>query len=395
MAGGTARRLAAAAAAALLLAVAGPASAAPHVVQLSPSGGGEPSAVTDAAGTLHAVWSQRPPGDPLNPYIAYCRVPAGAASCSPVELGPPPSGQVYGPPTILLRPSDGALVVLATDLLPPPGGGIDVNTTVAIVSTDGGITWSAPAVVGYGEFAVDHAVFTPDGAAIETYNVSPNPGTYQRVPLPGGAAEQRLIGLQSQSVSSGAHYAFDSDLGHLPDGRTIVVGSTPSARLAFRVLAPGADPFAPASWAPWERGRSPVEVDGPLLGSGPSGTWLEGTAGGQVRVWKWRAGSFVAAARLGSDGGPSTRTAFDVDPAGRRHVVWSRGSRRPTLVYRRSTPTGFTHARIYRLGRQTGWVVDHPVVSADAAGRGWIVWRQYPGGRVRAVALAARGGSMG
>lgn len=41
--------------------------------------GSSPSAVTDAAGTLHVVWRQfKVPGN-----LIYCRVPAGGAACAP------------------------------------------------------------------------------------------------------------------------------------------------------------------------------------------------------------------------------------------------------------------------------------------------------------------------
>jgi hypothetical protein len=74
--------------------------------------GANPSAVVDAAGTLHAVWDRTGIGD-RGDSTMYCRLPAGATSCQSVSLpdlpvGTPPAYQA----SILLRPADGALFVV-------------------------------------------------------------------------------------------------------------------------------------------------------------------------------------------------------------------------------------------------------------------------------------------
>ena len=116
------------------------AAAAEPVVSLGPTAGA-PSAVTDGAGTLHAVWhtSEQQGGPDM---LSYCRVPAGGTACTPTILGGFPS-IVVGDPHLLLRPQDGALIIVV------PGNDDQArNVTFALFSTDGGATWSAPAIVG-------------------------------------------------------------------------------------------------------------------------------------------------------------------------------------------------------------------------------------------------------
>ena len=85
------------------------AASAEPIVSLGPHGG-PPTAVTDGAGTLHAVWhTYEQQGGP--DMLSYCRVPAGGTTCTPVILGGFPS-IVVGNPHLLLRTQDGALVIV-------------------------------------------------------------------------------------------------------------------------------------------------------------------------------------------------------------------------------------------------------------------------------------------
>ena len=69
--------------------------------------GRESSAVTDAAGTLHAVWRD-PTSTPISEPMLYCRVAAGGNACTPTQL----TTDVRGAPRLFVRSQDGALIII-------------------------------------------------------------------------------------------------------------------------------------------------------------------------------------------------------------------------------------------------------------------------------------------
>src|SRR6476659_9229374 len=136
--------------------VGGTASAEPIITM--GTGEGPPAAVTDAAGTLHAVWrSDAAPGPDT---LTTCRIPTGGTSCTLGTIQFP--GQVAAPVFEFVRPQDGALLVVAS------GHDNAEDFTYVSVSGDGGATFSAPAPVGRGLFEVTAAALTADGTAVET-----------------------------------------------------------------------------------------------------------------------------------------------------------------------------------------------------------------------------------
>jgi hypothetical protein len=92
---------------------------------------GPASAVTDGAGTLHAVWhTYEQQGGP--DMLSYCRIPAGGTTCTPTILGGFPS-IVVGDPRLLLRRQDGALIIVV------PGNDDQArNVTFLLASIDVG-----------------------------------------------------------------------------------------------------------------------------------------------------------------------------------------------------------------------------------------------------------------
>lgn len=405
-------------AALLAAAAAAPAHAEP-IAELSPNGQ-RVTAVTDAAGTLHAVWQVRAPGAGG---AEYCRVPAGGTSCTPVELGPPAGTNVRSP-RILLRRADGLLVVVLHSLGPRPDTGAQDDLTSVLRSADGGTTWTPPEVVGAGLDALDDAQLTADGTGVETLNVSPDPARFQRVPL-GGGFEPRFVDLDADGVET--TNAYEARLTRLPDGRTAVVGSTPSDDLRLRALGAGADPHAQASWTPWAASRS-LDAEVTAAGAGPTGSWALVRDERDLRIVRWTGDRFARPSRLGALGRPlrSNRVGgslgpitlapppdLQVDPAGRLHMAWVKDAGaafcgpQPCLQYRRSLPQGLSETFEYPLARPAGEDVSaiYPLkldVAANEGGSGWLVWndrRSSFGGRVRAVPLVtppagARTGSL-
>lgn len=345
-----------------------------------------PSAVTDQAGILHVVWDVAVPLAPQAKTM-YCRVPVGSKSCSPVELPAVP----HADRPVLLRRSDGALFVVVTG----EAGTELTHTTYLLSSRDGGASWSSPVSVGTGMERINSAQLSADGNAVETVGDTTDDSSFgwQRVPLTGGP-EQRVVPLASQTED-----VIQPELGRLSDGRTIVAGTASGTRAAFRVLGSG-DPYTPASSTPWGRVKS-FQGFHPRLASGRSGTWVLSEQGSRLAVRRWNGTGFAVVRR--EAGGLSTRLrglaeSFDlaVDPAGRVILAWTRSIERCggriCLSYRRAVPPRpFGPTVTYPVGRKDSVAPWEVVVTADAKGRGWIVWRDGShadgGGLVRATPI--------
>jgi hypothetical protein len=346
------------------------------IVSLGPLRG-TPSAVTDAAGTLHAV--SRLANGPRGT-IGYCRVPAGATGCSTTaEIGGFPS--LLKSARILLRPQDGALIVVASGL----DGASDA--TFAFQSLDGGATWSAPRIVGRNVFEIDEAALTADGTAVDTAGED---FVWQRVPLDGGV-ESRTVKLSENADGSDSGVSFSPSIGHLSDGRAMIVGDGNVAGVRARVLG-AADPFVNASWSAWRATpRTPgLDVNASF---GPNGAWAVTSGSVQnsgFRVWRWNGRRFAKPGSLGTIGGRARSNliggvrignihtpAFAEDAGGRLHAVWQHyelcGRRRNCLVYRRNEPRGFGPPVVYPLAN--GLDARDVSIAPNAGGSGWIVWR--------------------
>jgi hypothetical protein len=380
---------AAVAALALSLVSAAPADAEP-VTDLGQ--GQDPSVVTDASGTLHAVW--RDPSVNTRP-VLYCRMAASGGGCTAIPI----AQDVVGRPRLLLRPQDGALIAIF--------GSHDPNNdpvTKVVSSGDGGTTWSAPAIVGTGLDEVEDAELAPDGGSVDTVSGTPQyVAEFQRVPLSGGP-EGRIVMLGELTTRLWPR------LTHLPDGRPVVIGHYAESRLGARVAAAGADPNDPAAWGPataWPGLRGGYSSDADV---GPTGTWLlssvrerVGPGPSPVRIWRWTDKGFQHPRTLGAlarganptvgeveEPSGASRTALDVDLGGRLHAAWPLQARScggvSCLVYRRTDRSGFGPPVVYPVGNTGDDTVEGFGLAANSGGSGWLVWASHSH-RVRAVPL--------
>jgi hypothetical protein len=363
--------------------------------------GRQSSAVTDAAGTLHAVWRD-PTSTPVSQPMFYCRVAAGGNACAPVGL----TTDVRGAPRLFVRSQDGVLFVVF-----PGVDGTLGQTTKMMASADGGTTWSAPVNLGAGLADMDDAALSPDGGFVDTV-ASRVTGEvlYQRVAL-GGATEQRVVSLGVKKDLRPPRVS------HLPDGRPVVIAHYATGRVGARVPAAGADPDVQASWGPATAWRSIARVDASDADVGPTGSWLLATvartaADGSfpVRTWRWGPRGFedphtigALARRSGGSVGqaqPTPLVALDVDLAGRLHAAWPLTQPacggRLCIVYRRTDRNGFGPPIVYPVGQAAADTVQRFTIAANSGGSGWLVWDDLSD-RVRAVALVTppRGSRVG
>jgi hypothetical protein len=315
-----------------------------------------PSAVTDAAGTLHVV-SGTTLGQPDG--VPYCRVPAGGKSCSySVLLTGYPS--VVVDPHLLLRRQDGALILVANGV--PDDGGPDA--TFVQISADGGSSWTAPRIAGRGLFDIESAVLTPDGTAVDTVSVQQD--AWQRVPL-GGGVETRTVALGTDPA--GTKGGLGSELGTLGDGRPII-GSAPGDSVRVRVL--NGDPYVNANWTAW-KATPRVRDLGFHFASGPKGFFMATDAARHQRLWRWNGHRFKLRGSLHRGLTADTTTAVIAeDGQGRIHAAWRQVcGRRFCLVYRR----GFGRRVVHRWQpTRTGRRPEDPIITVNAAGHGWIVF---------------------
>ena len=362
----------------MVLLAAAPAAAEP-IGSLAPLRG-QVSAVTDAAGTLHAVATggfDQPGPD----WVEYCRVPAGGTACST-------SSQIHGFPAnvyrakLLQRAQDGALVLVAS--------GFDADTdhvTFVATSADGGTTWTPPRIAGRGAEFVDAVALTPDGGAVDTVD---DEQLWQRIPIAAGV-ETRIVNLRQNANGSDSGINETPNVGYLGDGRAMSIGWGSELGVRARVLT-GADPYVNASWTRWSAVRHLPGIAA-YAGFGPNGTWLltEGSvAFSGFALFRWNGKRFAKPRSIGTIGGPPRSNviggvrigniyppAFQQDAGGRLHAIWFRlcGKRRGCLIYRRNEPRGFGPEVVYPLATNDARAYS---IAANAGGSGWIVYSDFP-----------------
>lgn len=381
----------AAALAAALLALLPAAAAAETPVVLGT--GASPSAVTDAVGTLHAVW--RAPGNTT----AYCRVPAGGTTCAARTL-PPPDPRFPTDPKILVRRSDGVLFVVVTGRKGPD------DVTWRYTSADGGSTWAGPELAGVGQYDLDDVQLTPDGQAIETGYVPVPQYRFQRVPVAGGP-ETRFADLGAGTPA----YVGSVSLARTPDGRPMAVGSAGGRGVRARVL--GGDPHDAGAWSPWAAVPE-LKLNGASAAAGPSGTYLLGDALGRLRVFRWDGRRFARPRTIGTlpartsaqlgRGEVGRSLDLQSDAAGRLHAVWVRSNfdcgGMSCFVYRRSEPRDFGPEVVYPVERDPAKPITALQAAPNEGGSGWVVMELNAvagPGNIRAVPLVTppRGSRVG
>jgi hypothetical protein len=350
--------------------------------------GAQPTAVTDAAGTLHVAWRQfQVPG-----HLLYCRVPAAGGPCAPVQI----AQNVAGAPYLFVRPQDGALIALFPVTDPALGG----SATGVVLSVDGGTTWSAQASVGGGLPDINDAKLSLDGGFVDTVAFSGTTVLFQRVPV-AGPPETRIAALGEK------HDVRVPRVTHLADGRPAVIAHFAEERLGTRVEVPGADVNVATSWTPFTSWRRLPNADASAGDVGPTGSWLLATDDHRtpagtlpVRIFRWDAHGFEHPRTIGAlargasqavGGSQDTNTvALDVDFAGRLHAAWPLGKAAcggtQCIVYRRTDRNGFMAPVVYPIGPALGDTMLRFSVAANAGGSGWLVWNDLSD-RIRAVPL--------
>jgi hypothetical protein len=168
----------------------------------------------------------------------------------------------------MLRPQDGALVLVAgrdeTD--------DDPDESVWAFTSADGVAWSGPTRIGLGMSAVDAAVLTGDGLAVDLLQAESDGNRFQRAPL-AGPPSAAVLNLSATPAGTTSDFTSEGDMVRLRSGRTMAFLGGIGDGFAYRILT-GADPFADASWQPWPAARVTREMDEPRAASGPRGTYV-------------------------------------------------------------------------------------------------------------------------
>jgi hypothetical protein len=365
--------LVAAIVAAIAFAAPAPARAA-RALDLGP--GAAPSAVIDAAGTAHIVWST-PDG------AAYCRLPRNAQACD-VRTAMP-LADASGAPYIVRR-SDGVLIVVqSTDYQQPA---FPTGATWIQASLDSGATFSAPAPVAAGSQDLQAVLAAPDGQSLLTLDANTGGVFFQRAPFTGG--ETRELNVLAPSDDLDGDFAAAQEA-LLPDGRMMTV--VDGIKSVYWRFFGGGDPFDINAWAAQGRLTGDSEAD---VASGPRGTYvllhrspavqrLSPRAPYALRSYDAKRARWRPTQSAGADFRPFGSAALAEDAKGRLHVVsadddvihvgcvvYSRTSTRRSSWFGRSTTLYRTHAR--------GHFPQHADVAAGADGRGVAVWDEGSAG---------------
>jgi hypothetical protein len=343
-------------------------------IQLGPSDGGSPSVVMDPAGTAHVVWGI------AEELIGYCAIPRGARQCTRTAQLALDARE--GRPQIMRRSQDGALVVVAgrDDIDDDPA-----QSTWAFTSADGA-AWAGPTPIGLGiGEALDAAVLTADGQAVDLLQAETGSNLFQRAPLAGPPAAA-VLNLASAPDGTTTDYDYPGDMVRMRDGRTLAFLGSPADGFSYRILT-GADPFADASWQPWPGGIVTREWDEPRAATGPRGAYvmygvhildqIRGAAPQVVR--KLRGTRWGRPRGLFYEVDANTdRAALAEDGKGRLHaaiVGFADSGRRECIVYARTSKRRwFTHAVSLHQTIKDAEEPGRIRLAVDDKGRGVVAW---------------------
>ena len=229
-------------------------------IELGPGDGNSPSVVVDASGTAHVAWGI------AEELIGYCALPPGARACTrSARLA---LDARAGRPVLMQRPQDGLLVLVAGR----DEAREDPDESVWAFTSADGATWSPPAPIGLGLGAIDAAVLTADGQAVDLLEAGGDGNLFQRAPLAGPPAAA-VLDLSSTPAGASTRFNFPGDMVRTAGGGTLAFLGSPADGFAFRMLRAG-DPLADASWRPWPARRVTREWDEPRAAAGPRGAYV-------------------------------------------------------------------------------------------------------------------------
>ena len=348
--------------------------------------------MTDAAGTLHAVWRD-PTSTPVSLPLYYCRVAAGGTGCVPSQL----TTDVRDAPRIFVRPQDGFLIVVFSGVDDTLG-----STTKMVASGDGGTSWTPPVQRRRGPRR-DRRRGAVARRRVHRHRLEPG---HRRGPLPARAAgrrdrdARRVAGRQEGRAPA----ARDLSARRAPRGHRPLRDRPARGARARRRRRPGVQ----ASWGAPSRGTRIAHVDAGDADIGPTGTWMlatdaQSTSAGAfpVRIWHWGSRGFerprtIGALARGSNGSvgrrpghqPAWRSTSTSPGACTPRGRWRsrRAAGRQCIVYRRTDRAASGRRSSTRRPGDRGHRSKRFAVAANSGGSGWLVWDDLSD-RIRAVPL--------
>jgi hypothetical protein len=370
-----------------LLALAAPAASASAATPID-LGAGEtsPRVIVDSAGRGYLTWEGRDETHLAEEEVLYCRLDPGATSCSASKAFGHSSGSEYAAGSAPLLDASGNALVLEDRFGTGPVQAKRLYSAAEGFATGWAVGTTDP--TGLVPDFTD-AVYVPAGTVASTPRVI----TINGGPVTGGGQLQATgaigttaSGLKDFSVTAGAGGGHSTTTAAIGLAGSILVTAyidlDESNILKWREYnGNGGGSVAAlnesANWTP--PANFGVGADNVVLAGGPGGLYAayDAPGTGTVMLVQFTGGGWTAPIPISDTGTVNGWFSLSEDEAGVLHLAWADPSGSLRYRYARdSSNNSFTNPQTLT----TGPGFREPHLAVDAAGNGWVAWREFNGG---------------
>ena len=342
----------------------------------------------DASGTAYIAWGVGSPQKQMD----FCKVPAGATSCSPVVLPAPAGGTLFDPPSVLIA---GGAVYVFEDVVGATN--THQNGVNEWASADGGSSFTPwPTAVGWvpnnAAGTTNPVIALPDSNIGAGWVVAAGNPAFQANSLTSPSDDSQATGAPFATLNPSPNsYSvgnlggqFSSQLtgaeGVLGVFTLIEAGPCPSSEglvYSFASLpATNAVLNADSTWRPLA--GIDCQTYNPAVGGGPAGLGLLETDGATLsaQLVQYRRftppSTFSAPVRIAS--GAANDPSLSQDGAGGIYATWLNNGTGLNLAYSSTGGTGWDGPKIL-LGNNGGATsIGALASSVNGSGQGWAAY---------------------
>ncbi len=368
-----------------LLALAAPAASASAATPID-LGAGEssPHVVVDSAGHGYLTWEGRDEAHLIEEEVLYCRLDPGATACSASKAFGHSSGSEFAAGSAPLLDASGNALVLEDRY-----GGAFVQAKRLYSAAESFATgWAIATTDPTGSVPnFTDALYAPAGTVASTPRVI----TIDGGPVTGGGELQAsgaigttASGLKEFSITEGAgggHSTTTAAIGLA--GSTLVVAYIDldeSNILKWRKYSGNGSVASLNESANWSAPANfGLGADNVVLAAGPAGLYAayDAPGTGTVMLVQFTGSGWTAPIAISDSGTVNGWFSLSEDEAGVLHLAWADPNGSLRYRYARDASNGsFTNPQTLATG--PGFAEPH--LAVDAAGNGWVTWREFDGG---------------